>query len=150
LLYGAFVADLGNESDLARVLRAIGPPGTVDVIVDDGSHVHLHLFVSITALFLSLMVGGMYIIEDLATSYGKSFEGGGLGQPSTTVEFLKLMLDLLNSRHAFPSVAARLGLPAWTTCVRHMDCYTEVCVLVRGVCGEHLVGRLNATVDSVY
>jgi hypothetical protein len=77
------------------------------------------------------------------------------------VEFLKLLLDLLNSRRDFRFIGDEMALPDFTSartafphvhnavhentrvhflcpgCIRHLDCYTEICVLVRGECGAH-------------
>lgn len=44
-----------------------------DVIIDDGSHVPAHQFVSLVNLWKTLKPGGVYIVEDIETSYwGKS------------------------------------------------------------------------------
>lgn len=41
---------------------------------------------------------GLYIVEDLHTSYQPSF-GGGFREPETSVEFFKGVADLLNADH---------------------------------------------------
>ncbi len=40
-----------------------------DIIIDDGSHVPQHQIISLACLLRALNPGGLYIIEDLKTSY---------------------------------------------------------------------------------
>lgn len=44
-----------------------------DIIIDDGSHMVRHVIASFEALFPYLRRGGLYIIEDLHTSYWKRY-----------------------------------------------------------------------------
>jgi hypothetical protein len=69
---------------------------------------------SLAAMFLGLKVGGLYIIEDLATSYAGRPWSEGRSIAYSAVEFIKLLLDLLGSRRDFPGVAAEMGLPDFT------------------------------------
>jgi hypothetical protein len=69
-----------------------------DVIVDDGSHISSDIIKSFWIYFPLLKAGGLYIIEDLHASYWNDFEGG-LGHPSSSMHFLKLIADLLNFEH---------------------------------------------------
>lgn len=56
-------ADLGDEAAL-RSLRSIQP----SIIIDDASHLWSHQIMGICALYDCLPSGGIYIMEDLATS----------------------------------------------------------------------------------
>jgi len=70
-----------------------------DVIIDDGSHVPEHQYLTISCLWKGLKPGGIYIIEDIETSYwGKSEIYGykfNSNRFSIVVEF-KRNIDLLN------------------------------------------------------
>ena len=66
--------------DLRRVLAAAGGPP--DVIIDDGSHIGEHVCTTFEALFPSMAAGGVYVIEDLHTSYWPSY--GGARRPAGT------------------------------------------------------------------
>ena len=48
-------------------------------------------------LFKHLKSQGIYVIEDLHTSYMGKF-GGGFRKPKTTIEFLKGLIDEINFR----------------------------------------------------
>jgi len=59
--------DQSNEADLNNLRNIIGDD--IDVILDDGSHVPIHQILSFIKLFPSVINGGIYIIEDIETSY---------------------------------------------------------------------------------
>ena len=69
------------------------------MIIDDGSHLPSHQLLSLETLWPSLAPGGLYIVEDVETSYwaqhatlyGYSY----IGQPSI-VDRLKLVADTIN------------------------------------------------------
>jgi len=62
--------DQSNENDLNNLINIIG--NNIDVIIDDGSHIPTHQIFSFIKLFNLLTEGGIYIIEDIETSYWKN------------------------------------------------------------------------------
>lgn len=62
--------DQSNEADLNNLKNNIGD--NIDVILDDGSHIPTHQLSSFVKLFPSVINGGIYIIEDIETSYWKN------------------------------------------------------------------------------
>lgn len=64
-----FQGDQSNENDLNNLLEKTG--GDIDVILDDGSHIPEHQIFSLEKLFGYVKAGGIYIIEDIETSYWK-------------------------------------------------------------------------------
>ena len=93
---------LVNQEDPKQLTQLMADTGgNFDIILDDGGHTMNQQIVSFMTLFPYLNSGGMYIIEDLHTSYWKDFGGGGsrqnpLGTPTSTVEFLKNLIDDVN------------------------------------------------------
>ncbi len=88
----------GSQSDAAfldSLAREIGP---LDIVVDDGSHLSSDILGSFTALFPHLRPGGIYVIEDLQTSYWPGWEGDSdeLNNPATAMGFVKTLVDGLN------------------------------------------------------
>jgi SAM-dependent methyltransferase len=71
-----------------------------DTILDDGSHLNADVIKTFEHLFERVKPGGVYVIEDLQTSYydGAGFDGGYLKKESS-IEFLKGFVDLLNAYH---------------------------------------------------
>ena len=92
-----FQGSQADESFLKDICIRIG---SLDIIIDDGSHVNSHVITSFKALFPFLKDGGIYVIEDTQTSYWPS-EGGNsenLNDPATSMNFFKSLTDGLNYR----------------------------------------------------
>jgi hypothetical protein len=84
---------IGSQDDpkfLDDVALASGEP--FDIVIDDGSHECKHQIASFLALLKHVRDGGIYVIEDLNTSYFAKF-GGGVRKEGTAVEFLKQRID---------------------------------------------------------
>jgi hypothetical protein len=62
-----FVLDQGDPRTISAFLGAVGDVD-FDVIVDDGSHRPDHQQITLGSLYPRLKVGGLYIIEDLASN----------------------------------------------------------------------------------
>jgi hypothetical protein len=90
-----FVGDQSDESFLRGLIAEIGTP---DIIIDDGSHISSHVIKSFEVLFPLLAPNGIYVIEDLATSYWPDYGGSSedLVSPQTSMGRLKQLLDCLN------------------------------------------------------
>jgi hypothetical protein len=87
---------IGSQTDsefLARVVAEMGPP---NIILDDGSHIGADQIESFRVLFPLLQEGGVYVIEDLHTSYWDAYQGGK-GKACTAVGLIK---SLINDQHA--------------------------------------------------
>ena len=82
---------LGDQAD-AKFLSTLGK---FDVIIDDGGHTMIQQKTSLIELWDHLNPGGLYVLEDLETSYWPAF-GGGYKKEETTVEFLKCRIDNMN------------------------------------------------------
>jgi len=88
----------GSQIDkrfLEEVYRQTGP---LDIIIDDGSHNNEHVITSFKILFPLLSKNGIYVIEDVQTSYYKNYGGDSenLNNPKTQMNYLKGLLDGLN------------------------------------------------------
>ena len=79
-----------------------------DIIIDDGSHVPWHQIFTLETIFDTwLKPGGLYIIEDIETSYwdhhkaslyGYDIINAGIGKRGSAVEKLKGIVDVLNRK----------------------------------------------------
>ena len=70
------VADQGKREDLASLIAAAGT--AFDVILDDGGHRMEQQQISFGILFAALNSGGLYIIEDIHTSFPELYPGYGV------------------------------------------------------------------------
>ncbi len=69
-----------------------------DIIIDDGSHISSNVVRSFARYFPHLVDGGIYVVEDLHSSYWDNF-GGGLHNPLSAMSFFKRLTDILNFEH---------------------------------------------------
>jgi hypothetical protein len=103
-----FTGDQGKVSDLQNMLLSKGIEGSLDFIIDDGSHHPVHQMVAFEYLFLKgLKPGGVYIIEDTETSYWRSGNTYGLSteygrnSPDSAINRLKGLVDVVNHRYEY-------------------------------------------------
>ncbi len=102
---------IGSQADprfLRGVVEEMGPP---DVVLDDGSHHASHQRISFDTLFPLLNDGGLYIIEDVHTSYFPGFSEGGYQRKGTAIEYAKQMIDDMHAwyhRHKAATPTQRL------------------------------------------
>lgn len=83
-------ADQSSAVDLARVVERHGAP---DVVIDDGSHVAEHIQASFEFLWPLLPAGGIYVIEDLSTSYYPDYGGGDPAPDTSALGLLRSLTD---------------------------------------------------------
>lgn len=87
----------GSQADPEFLRKLVDDIGPLEVIIDDGSHVNEHVLTSFHILFPLLADGGVYVIEDLATSYWPEFGGSERSDAMyTSMNFLKSLIDGLN------------------------------------------------------
>jgi cephalosporin hydroxylase len=89
---------IGSQADPHFLNRVADHAGEIDVIIDDGSHVCSHQIVTMETLFPRLKTGGVYVCEDLHTSYWEDF-GGGPGRADSYIEYVKRLIDKLHHRY---------------------------------------------------
>lgn len=87
-----FIGNQANINTLEKLIKKI----SFDIIIDDGGHKMIEQLISFNILFPSLNNGGIYIVEDLCTSYWPKWDGGPVGAENTFIGFLKSLMDKLN------------------------------------------------------
>lgn len=90
---------IGSQSDrnFLRKLHETLPP--IDILIDDGGHKMKHQIFTFQELFGKIKPNGVYVCEDLATSYHLTY-GGGYKRNGTFIEFSKKLIDSLNAYHS--------------------------------------------------
>ena len=82
-----------------------------DIVIDDGSHVNSDVIDAFCNLFPLVNDGGIYVVEDLHTSYWHEF-GGGLFNKQSAYAFFKALIDICNSEHWGTHIAPNVYLSA--------------------------------------
>jgi hypothetical protein len=76
---------IGDQEDREFLARLRDRLGTVDLVIDDDGHTMGQQIATLEELWPAVRDGGLYVVEDLHTSYWEEF-GGGWRQPGTFVE----------------------------------------------------------------
>jgi glycosyltransferase involved in cell wall biosynthesis len=89
------VGDVNSDAVQAAITEETP---ALDIIIDDASHHSKDVVLSFSRYFPHLAEGGVYIVEDLHTSYWQKF-GGGLFHPYSSIMFFKHLTDIVNNEH---------------------------------------------------
>lgn len=90
-----YTCDQGDRSQLNDLIDQVG---TMNIIIDDGSHEGIHQWISFETLFPRLAPGGLYIIEDLLCSYDSRWN-----YPLDFKNKLREMIDQVQMSGAIPN-----------------------------------------------
>ncbi|QNM84163.1 class I SAM-dependent methyltransferase [Polaribacter pectinis] len=90
----------GSQVDKDFLNKVTNEIGELDIIIDDGSHINEHVIESFKLLFPKLKDGGVYVVEDMQTSYWEDFGGDSkdLKNPKTMMNYFKSLTDSLNNQ----------------------------------------------------
>lgn len=87
------IGNLSNKEFLSQLPSKIG--SNFDIIVDDAAHHVRQQRLLFMEMFPHVKSGGVYVVEDLGTSYLRSF-GGGFRKEENMIEEVKNLVDYIN------------------------------------------------------
>lgn len=70
----------------------------IDILIDDGGHEMHQQLVTFEEMYNHIKEDGIYLCEDLHTSYWASY-GGGYKNPNSFIEYSKNFIDFINAWH---------------------------------------------------
>lgn len=119
---------IGSQSDrkFLRTVKKQIPP--IDILIDDGGHTMKQQIISFEELFGHIKDDGVYLCEDLHTSYWLGF-GGGYKRRGTFIEYSKNFIDYLNAHH---SEQKTLRVNNFTDSVNSIHYYDSILVIEKG------------------
>jgi hypothetical protein len=120
---------IGDQSDRLFLANLRDRLGSIDIVIDDGGHTMEEQLVSFDELWPTIAAGGVYIVEDLHTSYWPEF-GGALRDSGSFIEFAKTIIDLQNAWHVRNE---ELPVNDLTRSVRGLHAYDSVIVFDKDV-----------------
>jgi hypothetical protein len=88
----------GNQGDPTFWDEFLKEYPVIDVFLDDGSHRVDHQILTLQKVWPHISQGGVYMCEDTHTNYWPEY-GGGLKNPSTFLQYAKLVSDTMNSSY---------------------------------------------------
>lgn len=90
-----FIGDVGSEEFLRQLRNSVPRP---HFILDDASHIPWHQKFAFEQLWPHLAPGGVYMVEDIDTSYKKERPfNGGYKKEGTFIEYAKSKMDELQA-----------------------------------------------------
>jgi len=116
---------IGSQSDrrFLRDLKSRIPK--IDILIDDGGHTMTQQIVSFEELYDHVKDDGVYLCEDIHTSYWLKF-GGGYRRRGTFIEYTKNFIDKL---HAYHSEQKSLPVSDFTRTTDSIHYYDSIVVL---------------------
>lgn len=117
------IGDQEDRSFLKKFATSLPP---IDILIDDGGHTMRQQISTFEEVFPAVQANGVYLIEDLHTSYWKNW-GGGYKKPGSFIEYSKNFIDKLNAWHS--QEPARLDVSDFTRSVASIHYYDSVLVL---------------------
>jgi demethylmacrocin O-methyltransferase len=89
-----WIADQGDRFQLETLVSPFERAGEgFDIVIDDGGHQQHQVITSFEVLYPHVRQGGTYVIEDLGCAYWVEYGGHDVGEPGTSVAFLKGLQD---------------------------------------------------------
>ncbi len=90
---------IGSQEDRNFLKLVKSKIPKVDILIDDGGHSMSQQIVSFEELYDHIKDDGIYLCEDLHTSYWASY-GGGYKNPKSFIEYSKHFIDYINAWHS--------------------------------------------------
>jgi 23S rRNA U2552 (ribose-2'-O)-methylase RlmE/FtsJ len=116
---------IGSQSD-RNFLREIKKEiPKIDILIDDGGHTMNQQIVTFEELFDHVKEDGVYLCEDVHTSYWLNF-GGGYKRRGTYIEYSKNFIDQL---HAYHSEQKSLQVSNFTSSVESIHYHDSIVVI---------------------
>jgi len=117
-----FIGSQANPSFLQEIKAQIPP---IDIVIDDGGHTMNQQIVSFEELYGHIKADGIYLCEDVMTSYWVTY-GGGHKRSGTFLEYSKNLIDQL---HAYHSQQHSLKVNDFTNSANSIHFYDGVVVI---------------------
>ena len=118
-----FIGDQGDRAFLRRLARELPQ---IDVLIDDGGHTMKQQIATFEELFDKVAPNGVYLCEDVHTSYWPRW-GGGYRRRGSFIEYSKHWIDELNAWHS--REPRRLKVSDFTRSAHSLHYYDSVVVV---------------------
>jgi hypothetical protein len=117
---------IGDQSDRRFLQRVASEIPRIDILIDDGGHLMKQQIATFEELFPRVDAHGVYLCEDMHTSYWKEY-GGGYRRSGTFIEYSKEFVDRLHGWHS--RQPERFGVSEFTRTTFSLHYYDSVLVI---------------------
>ncbi|HSB22054.1 MAG TPA: class I SAM-dependent methyltransferase [Burkholderiaceae bacterium] len=118
--------EVGDQEDRAFLRRLADNLPPIDILIDDGGHTMQQQICTFEELFPKVGPTGVYLIEDLHTSYWKEW-GGGVRRKGSFIEYSKDFIDRIHAWHS--KEPDKLAISEFTRTVHSLHYYDSVLVI---------------------
>jgi hypothetical protein len=119
---------IGDQEDRAFLRRLAAEFAPFDVVIEDGGHHMGQQIATFEEIFPHMSSHGVYVAEDLHTSYWSEY-GGGYRRQGTFIEYAKALIDRLNAWHT--RTPEELSVDDFTLQAGAMHFYDSMLVIER-------------------
>jgi len=114
---------IGDQEDRVFLRSIAEQIPRIDILIDDGGHTARQQIATFEELFSFIDPNGIYLCEDLHSSYWKKF-GGGYKKRGTFIEYSKNFIDYLHAWHS--TQPQKLTVSDFTKSVHSLHFYDSV------------------------
>lgn len=125
-----FIGDQEDREFLRSLAQEIP---RIDILIDDGGHRMQQQINTFEELFPYISTNGVYLCEDMHSSYWKGWGGGGYKKRGTFIEYTKNFIDYINAWH---SQTPRLSVTDFTRSARSLHFYDSMLVIEKDIVDE--------------
>jgi len=124
---------IGDQEERGFLRSLANEIPRIDILIDDGGHRMQQQINTFEELFHRIDQDGVYLCEDMHTSYWKGWGGGGYRKRGTFIEYSKNFIDYINAWH---SQTPRLSVSEFTRSARSLHFYNSILVIEKGINNE--------------
>jgi hypothetical protein len=121
---------VGDQEDRIFLKSLTEKIPKIDILIDDGGHTMNQQIATFEELFYRIDANGVYLCEDLHTSYWPGEYGGGYKSPNSFIEYSKNFIDYINAWHSVQTNV--LSVTEFTKSVHSLHYYDSVLVIEKG------------------
>jgi hypothetical protein len=121
---------IGSQEDREFLASIREQYPRIDILIDDGGHTMAQQIITFDELFFHIAADGVYLCEDLHTSYWNSY-GGGYRRRNSFIEYSKDWIDDLNAWHSHDPES--FPITHFTQSAHSMHYYDSVLVIEKRV-----------------
>lgn len=118
---------IGSQEDRKFLQSFAASVPRIDVLIDDGGHTMQQQIVTFEELYPHVDANGVYLCEDLHTSYWSDY-GGGHRKSGSFIEYSKALIDQLNAWHARADIGLPLTVTPFTKSTHSLHFYDSILV----------------------
>ena len=137
---------IGDQNDRTFLKSLIDKIPQIDVLIDDGGHRMQEQINTFEVLFDHIDQNGIFICEDLHTSYWGKY-GGGYKASNSFIEYSKNLIDKI---HAWHSKTDELPISKFTKTAKSLHYYDSILVIEKSTVEKPSSSRTGQDLIPTY